>query len=85
MIAVAVSDRDAVQAYRVGLEMLRAVYRRHKGEFQWRIGSIDRLTGSARVRAAIELDGIDAYIQELEQESREFQERSSPYFIYPPN
>lgn len=84
MIAVAVSDRDAVQSYRVGLEMLRAIYRRHKGEFQWRIGSIDRLTGSARVRAAIELDAIDALIPELERESREFQERSSPYYIYPP-
>jgi uncharacterized protein YbbC (DUF1343 family) len=84
MITVAVSDRDAVQSYRVGLEMLRAIYGRHKGEFQWRIGSIDRLTGSARVRAAIELHAVDALIPELERESREFQERSSPYYIYPP-
>lgn len=84
MIAVTVSGRDEVQPYRVGLEMLRAVYRRHKGEFQWRINSINRLTGSTRVRDAVELDGIEALIPELERESREFQERSSPYFIYPP-
>jgi uncharacterized protein YbbC (DUF1343 family) len=84
MIAVAVSDREEVQAYRVGLEMLRAIYRRHKGEFQWRTGSIDRLSGSGRVRTAIELDGIEALIPELERESREFRERSSQYLIYPP-
>jgi hypothetical protein len=84
MIAVTVSGRDEVQPYRVGLEMLRAIYRRHKGEFQWRINSINRLTGSTRVRDAVELDGIDALIPEFERESREFQERSSPYFIYPP-
>ena len=84
MISVAVSDRDAVQPYRVGLEMLRAVYRRHKGEFQWRTGSIDRLTGSTRVREAIELDAIDALVPDLERESREFEARSSPYYLYPP-
>lgn len=85
MIAVTVSDRDAVQPYRVGLEMLRAVYRRHKGEFQWRIASIDRLSGSARARSAVELDGIEALMQEWERESVEFKERSSPYLIYPPD
>jgi len=84
MIAVAVSARDEVQPYRVGLEMLRAIYGRHKGEFQWRTWSIDRLSGSGRVRTAIELDGIEALILELERESREFQERSSQYLIYPP-
>ena len=84
MLAVAVSDRDAVQPYRVGLEMLRAVYRRHKGEFQWRTGSIDRLTGSTRVRDAIELDSIDSLIPILERESNEFRQRSAPYLIYAP-
>jgi len=84
MIAVAVSDREAVQSYRVGLEMLRAIYRRHKGEFQWRTGSIDRLTGSTRVRDAVELEGIDALIPVLDRESREFQQKSVPYLLYPP-
>ena len=82
MIAVAVTDRNAVQSFRVGLEMLRAVYRRHKGEFQWRTGSIDRLSGSTRARDAVELDRIDALMQEWERESRDFQTRSAPYLIY---
>jgi uncharacterized protein YbbC (DUF1343 family) len=84
MIAVAVSDRDAVLPYRVGLELLRAVYRRHTGEFQWRVSSIDRLTGSERVREAVELEGgVGRLLPILEQESREFQARVRPFLIYP--
>jgi uncharacterized protein YbbC (DUF1343 family) len=83
MIAVAVTDRDAVQSFRVGLEMLRAVYERHKGEFQWRIASIDRLSGSSRARDAVELGRIESLIQEWERESRAFQTRLAPYLLYP--
>ena len=82
MISVAVTDRDVVQSYRVGAEMLRAVYRRHKGEFQWRTGSIDRLSGSSRLRDAIELDTVDRLLAEWERESRDFQQRAAAYLIY---
>ena len=84
MIAVAVTDRDSVQSFRVGLEMLRAVYHRHKGEFQWRTNSIDRLSGSTRARAAVELDRIHELIAQWDQESRDFQQRVAQYLIYPP-
>jgi uncharacterized protein YbbC (DUF1343 family) len=83
MISVAVTDRDAVQSYRVGAEMLRAIYRRHKGEFQWRTGSIDRLSGSSRLRDAIELDTVESLLAEWDRESRAFQQRAAAYLIYP--
>jgi uncharacterized protein YbbC (DUF1343 family) len=83
MITVAVSDRETVQPYRVGLEMLRAIYRRHKGEFQWRTGHIDRLSGSTRFRDAVELDTIEALVAVLGQESREFQSKTAPFLLYP--
>jgi len=82
MISVAVTDRNAVQSFRVGIEMLRAIYQRHKGEFQWRIGHIDRLSGSARLRDAVELGTTDALIAEWERESRDFQQRVAAYLIY---
>ena len=82
MISVAVSDRNAVQAYRVGIEMLRAIYQRHKGEFQWRIGHIDRLSGSVRLRDAVELGTTDALMAAWERESRDFQQRAAAYLIY---
>lgn len=82
MISVAVSDRSAVQPYRVGAAMLRAVYRRHKGEFQWRTGSIDRLSGSTRLRDAVELDSLEALLAEWDRESRDFQQRAAAWLIY---
>lgn len=85
MIRVAVTERDSVKSFRVGLEMLRAIYRRHKGEFQWRTGSIDRLSGSTRLRDAIELDQIEALAAAWDRESREFAQRSAQYRIYREN
>jgi uncharacterized protein YbbC (DUF1343 family) len=83
MIAVVVSDRETVQPYRVGLEMLRAIYQRHRGEFRWRVGHMDRLAGSSRFRDAVELDSIDQLVPVLEQESRDFQAMTAPFLIYP--
>jgi uncharacterized protein YbbC (DUF1343 family) len=84
MIAVAVTDRNSIKPYRVGLEMLRVIYRRHKGEFQWRVQSIDRLTGSGRAREAIELDAVSDLIAAFDRESREFEQKTAPYLLYPP-
>jgi uncharacterized protein YbbC (DUF1343 family) len=83
MIAVSVADRDAVQPYRVGLEMLRAVYQRHPREFQWRVEHIDRLAGSDRVRRAVETEGgIERLIAALDAESRDFDQKTRPYRLY---
>ncbi|HEX9563528.1 MAG TPA: DUF1343 domain-containing protein [Gemmatimonadaceae bacterium] len=83
MIAVVVSDRDAVSPARVGLEMLRAIYQRHTGEFQWRVSHVDRLAGSSRLREAVELGKVDQLLTVLEQESRDFLQQVRPYLIYP--
>lgn len=82
MIAVAVSDRDAVRADRVALEMLRIIYERHRGEFQWRTGSIDRLSGGTKVREAVELGAVERLLRELERESMEFERSTRPYWLY---
>ena len=84
VITVSVTDRNSVRPYRVGLEMLRAIYQRHKGEFQWRISSIDRLSGSTRLREAVELDAIADLTAAFDRESREFEQKSAQYRIYPP-
>ena len=83
MIAIAVADREVVRPYQVGLELLRAVYKRHAADFQWR-PSIDRLAGSDRLRAAVEREGgIEALMPILEAESRAFDEKRRPYLLYP--
>lgn len=83
MLAVAVADRDALRADQVALEMLRTIYVRHRGEFQWRTGSIDRLSGGTRVREAVELDGgIARLLADLDRENREFEASIRPYLLY---
>ena len=83
MIHVAVTDRNAVNATAVGLHMLRAIYARHTREWQWRTGSIDRLAGSDRLRAAVEKEGgIEALLPILERESAEFARSTVPDRLY---
>ena len=82
VLRVHVTDRDAVDAPAVGVHMLRAIYARHRTEFQWR-PSIDRLAGSDRLRAAVERDGgIEALLPALERESRAFEREAQKYWIY---
>ena len=38
-----VTDREAVRAHVVGLNMLRTIYVRHKDQFKWRESAIVRL------------------------------------------
>jgi uncharacterized protein YbbC (DUF1343 family) len=82
MIRVTVTDRNLVRPHLVGLEMLRAIYRRHPREFEWR-PSIDRLAGSARLKQAVEEEGgIERLLPILDAESREFARRVQPYLLY---
>jgi len=83
MIHVTVTDRNAVNATAVGLHMLRAIYARHTREWQWRTGSIDRLHGGDRLRAAVEKEGgIEALLPILERESAEFARAIVPDRLY---
>jgi uncharacterized protein YbbC (DUF1343 family) len=83
MVHVTVTNRDSVNAAAVGLHLLRAIYAHHPSEFAWRQQSIDRLAGSARVRAAVEKEGgVEALLQSLDDESRRFQDATRPYWLY---
>ncbi len=83
VLVVVVSDREQVKPVEVGMHMLRAIYKRHKGDFQWRTQSVDRLFGSDRLRKAVETDGgIEALIPVLAKESAEFEKKTEPYWLY---
>lgn len=83
VLMVVVSDREKVVPIQVGLEMLRAIYKRHPREFQWRQESIDRLSGSSRLRAAVEKEGgIEALLPILARESAAFKASTEPYWLY---
>lgn len=83
MIAVTVTDRNAIKPVEVGAHMLRAVYKRHSGEWQWRTQAIDRLFGSDRLRLAVEREGgVEALLPALARESDEFRQQASRFWIY---
>lgn len=83
MIALTVTDRNAIRPVEVGAHLLRAIYKRHTSEWQWRTQSIDRLFGSDRLRLAVEQEGgIEALLPVLARESEEFRQQASRYWIY---
>jgi uncharacterized protein YbbC (DUF1343 family) len=83
MIEVTVTDRNAIVPVEVGAHLLRAIYKRHTADWQWRTQSIDRLFGSDRLRLAVEREGgIEALLPILARESAQFREQSSRYWLY---
>jgi uncharacterized protein YbbC (DUF1343 family) len=81
MIDVSVTDRDAVQPVDVGVRLLRAIYVRHRTEWQWR-PSIERLAGTEELRAAVEQGTIDALLAKWRKESADWQAQTKKYWIY---
>lgn len=83
MIEVTVTDRNAVKPVDVGIHMLAEIYARHGrgGEFEWR-ASIERLSGSRRLREAVESGTTAALLPVLETESRAFEQSTRPYLLY---
>lgn len=83
MIRVQVTDRNAVEPYVVGAYLLRAIYARHTADWVWRTAWIDRLSGTPRLRAAVEKDGgIEALIPTLRAESKRYEAETRKYWLY---
>lgn len=82
MIKVRVTDRNKVEGVEVGIRMLRAIYAHHPKDFQWRVGSIDRLSGTDKLRAAVEQNTINALLKEWNADAKKFSKQVKPYLIY---
>jgi uncharacterized protein YbbC (DUF1343 family) len=81
-IRFAVTDRRAYRPVRTSLLLIDEIRRRHPRDFAW-TGTIDRLTGSDRVRLAIEGGSLPALLDEWDREAAAFRESSRPYLLYP--
>jgi uncharacterized protein YbbC (DUF1343 family) len=82
MIAIHVTDRNAVRPVELGIRMLRVIYARHTKDFQWRQTQIDRLAGTDQLRAAVEQNTVDALIKKWDADAVTFAARVKPYLIY---
>lgn len=76
-----VTDREAYRPIRTTLFLIDAVHRRHPDEFDW-TRTIDRLSGTSRVKTAIEAGTLATLLEEWERDAERFREIRRPYLIY---
>jgi uncharacterized protein YbbC (DUF1343 family) len=81
-IRFVVTDRQAYRPVRTALLLIDEIRRQHTRDFAW-TGTIDRLTGSDKVRLAIEGDRLLPLLDEWDREAAEFSEARKPYLLYP--
>ena len=81
MVEISVSDRNAVRPVDVGVRLLRAIYVRHRAEWQWR-PTIDRLAGTDELRRAVEEGRIDALLGDWSRQATEWQNQTRAYWLY---
>lgn len=80
-IRFVVTDREAYRPVRTSLLLIDEIRRRHPRDFAW-TATIDRLTGSDKVRLAIEGGSLPALLEEWEREATQFREDRKPYLLY---
>ena len=77
-----VVDRDRFEAVRTALHLLRAIRQLWPDKFQWR-GSLDRLSGSADVRLALERgDTPEQIVESWSAALKEYEEVRRGYLLY---
>ena len=83
MIEAVVTDRNALNGLEAGVHMLRAIYRRHSAQWEWRKPQIDRLAGTDELRAAVEREGgIELLLARWRKEAAAFEIEARPFLIY---
>jgi uncharacterized protein YbbC (DUF1343 family) len=81
-IRFAITDRLAYRPVRTSLLLIDEIRRQHPRDFAWR-GTIDRLTGSDKVRLAIEGRELLPLLDEWDREARAFHDTRTPFLLYP--
>jgi uncharacterized protein YbbC (DUF1343 family) len=80
-IRFVITDRHAYRPVRTSLLLIDEIRRQHPRDFAW-TGTIDRLTGSDKVRRAIEGGWLPDLLEEWDREAAEFRESRTPYLLY---
>jgi uncharacterized protein YbbC (DUF1343 family) len=81
-IRFAITDRLAYRPVRTSLLLIDEIRRQHPREFAWS-GTIDRLTGSDKVRLAIEGGRLLSLLEEWDREALAFHSSRKPFLLYP--
>ncbi len=92
-VELLVTDPDAFESYRVGVELLGAVHRLWPDDFAWRAApyefvtdrpAIDLLTGGPECRRAIESgEGLEDWMAAWKRDEESFREERREILLYP--
>jgi uncharacterized protein YbbC (DUF1343 family) len=82
VVRLHVVNHDSAQPVDAAVRLMRAIYRRHPREWQWRENGIERLSGTAQLRRAVERGEVDALLRKWRAESTAFQESTRKYWLY---
>ncbi len=80
-IRFAITDPQVYRPVRTSLLLIDEIRRQHPREFAWS-GTIDRLTGSDKVRLAIEGGRLVSLLEEWDLEAAAFLESRKPFLLY---
>ena len=75
------TDRQSYRPVRTMLLLIDAIRRQHPGEFAWG-KTIDRLTGSDKVRLAIDGGRLPALLEEWDREAAGFRDATKAVLLY---
>jgi uncharacterized protein YbbC (DUF1343 family) len=81
-IRIAVTDRQAYRPVRTALILIDTIRRRHPDRFAWG-PSIDRLTGSDKVRRAVDVGQLAPLLDDWDRDAAEFARLRQPFMLYP--
>jgi uncharacterized protein YbbC (DUF1343 family) len=76
-----VTDRQVYRPVKTALILIDEIRRQHLHEFAW-TATIDRLTGSDKVRRAIESGTLPALLDEWDRDAAAFARAREPYLLY---
>jgi uncharacterized protein YbbC (DUF1343 family) len=77
-----ITDAQTYRPVRTSLLLIDAIRAQHPRDFAWS-GTIDRLTGSDKVRLAIEGGRLLPLLEEWDREAADFRESRKPFLLYP--
>ncbi len=76
-----ITDRQSYRPVRTSLLLIDEIRRRHPRDFAW-TGTIDRLTGSDKVRVAIEGGRLPSLLDAWDREAAAFRQSREPFLLY---
>ena len=83
VVRMHVTDRNAVDPVSAAALLMQEIRSRHAADFAWQRGTgLERLSGTADFRKAIEGGGIQPLLDRWKKESAAFEAATRPYRIY---